>query len=89
VAGGGAVTGAGLRAYFYVEWVTPCALISLILGMTLLLFVMRDDEAKRRLDGEANEEMHFRLGLAALMALPVVFLIVGLIWLLTAFLLPQ
>ena len=73
---GGAVAGAGLQAYFYVEWVTPCALISLILGMTLLLFVMRDDEAKRRLYGEANEKMYFRLGLAALMALPVVFLIV-------------
>jgi hypothetical protein len=86
---GGAVAGAGIRAYFYVEWITPCALISLILGMSLLLFVMRDDEARRKLYGESNEEIHFRLGLAVLITLPVAFLIVGLVWLLTAFLLPR
>jgi hypothetical protein len=81
---GGAVAGIGIRAYFYVAWVMPCSLISVILGMSLLLVVMRDDEARRRLYGETNEEMPFKLGLAALFVLPVVFLIVGLVWLLTA-----
>ncbi len=59
----GAVAGAGIRAYFYVEWVMPCSLISMILGMSLLLIVMRDDAAKRRLYGESNEEMPFKFGL--------------------------
>jgi hypothetical protein len=74
---GGAIVGAGIRAHFYVEWVMPCSLISAILGMLLLLVVMRDDKARRRLFGEANEEMPFKLTLAALFVLPVVFLVVG------------
>lgn len=81
---GGAVAGAGIRAYFYVEWVTPCALVSMLLGMGLLLVVMRDSDARRRLYGEAQKEIPFKLSLAALFVLPVVFLIVGLVWLLTA-----
>lgn len=67
---GGAVAGAGIRAYFYVEWVVPCSLVSMILGMSLLLIVIRDDEAKRRLYGESNQEMPFKLGLAVLFVLP-------------------
>ena len=86
---GGAAAGAGLRAYFHVAWVAACALISLVLGMILLLVVMRDDKATGRLYGEADEDMPLKLGLAALFVVPVVLVLVGLVWLLTAPLLPR
>jgi hypothetical protein len=86
---GGAAAGVGFRAYFHVAWVAPCALISLVLGMILLLVVMRDDKATQRLYGETDEDMPLKLGLAALFVLPVVLILVGLIWLLTAPLLPR
>ena len=81
---GGAIVSLGLRAYLGVEWLMPCTSLSLLLGMILLLVVMRDEQARRRLFGETDEEMPFKLSLAALIIVPIFFITTGLLWLLTA-----
>ena len=85
---GGMTMGAGIRAYFAVEWILPCGSLSLLFGMLLLLLVMQDEQARRRLYGEAQDEIPFKIGLAALIIIPITLIVAGLFWLLTAPLLP-
>lgn len=84
---GGVMMAVGLHAYLDVDWLTPCASLSLIASMILLLAVMRDEQARHRLFGETDEDIPFKLSLAALLALPILFIVVGLIWLLVSLLL--
>ncbi len=85
----GAAAGLGIRAYFAVDWITPCSSLNLLFGMILLLLVMRDEQARKRLFAEADEEMPLHLGLVALIAIPVFLILLGLSWWLLAQVFPN
>lgn len=85
----GVAVGIGIRAYFAVDWIMPCSSLNLLFGMILLLGIMRDEQARKRMFAEEDEEMPIHLGLVALIAIPIFLMLLGLFWWLLAQIFPN
>jgi hypothetical protein len=84
----GAVVGLGLRSLYGVNWIAPCGLLNMIIGLILLLLVTRNETTHRIFyEGPGNEE-DLSLAVAALWALPVAAALAGVIWWLLGKLVP-
>jgi hypothetical protein len=80
---GGLLVGFGIQALVGSDWLIPCTSINMIAGLLMLLFVTRDEEARRVFYERVNsEDPH--LGLALLWALPFSLIFLGVIWWLLA-----
>ncbi len=81
---GGFGLGMAIEALFGGQWIVPCASLNLIAGMILLLFVTRNEQA-RRIFYEGPREGEPGLPVIGLLWLmPFVLLLVGLVWWLIA-----
>ena len=79
----GLLVGFGIRAFLGGEWMIQCMALNVIGGMLMLLFITRDEGARKAFyEGVASDNP--RLGLALLWALPFGLLCLGLIWWLLA-----
>jgi len=79
----GLLVGLGIRAFLDGEWMIQCMALNIIAGMLMLLFITRDEGARKAFyEGVAGDNP--RLGLALLWALPFSLLCLGLIWWLLA-----
>ena len=80
----GIVVGYSLNALFDGAWVAPCASLNVIAGMLLLLFITRNEQARRIFyEGPRANESGLIL-LAFLWAIPVILLFLGILWWLLA-----
>ncbi len=74
----GAAVGFSLQALFGVQWIVPCASLSIITGLMLLLLATRSETARRMLyDGLEAEG---GILLAILWAIPVTLAFVAALW---------
>ena len=65
----GLLVGLGIRAFLDGEWMIQCMALNIIAGMLMLLFITRDEGARKAFyEGVAGDNP--RLGLALLWALP-------------------
>ncbi len=78
---GGWLMGIGIQTQFDVNWVTPCSLINLIVGLTLLLLITRDPRERRIFYEGSNEEDEDYLPLVTIVLLiPGTQMFIGLVW---------
>lgn len=79
---GGWLIGVGIQAQFDVNWVTPCALSNVIIGLVLLLLITRDPRERRIFyeGGNEEEDEDYLPLVTVVLMIPGIEMFVGLVW---------
>lgn len=62
------------------NWILPCGLLNIVIGMTLLQITTRNEAARKLFYEGKKEDDYISLGIVALWSIPIALAFLGIVW---------